>query len=191
MEDEARLIKSELDQDEMLLVTGVGKVNAARALTEALVKYPIDVIINLGFAGASGQYDVFDVVLIEEARYHDVDLTMFNYEKGQIPGYPTTFKSDKHLISVLKKKLQTLKFGVLMTGDYFMTSHHDQSLIYDMEGASLFHVAYYYQKPMLSLKVVSDIVGSKDHLNAYKTFEANEGAKAILNIYKGLKGGLI
>lgn len=190
MEDEARFIKNELSQHEMLIITGVGKVNAARALTEALVKYPIDIIINLGFAGASGDYDVCDVVLIEEARYHDVDLTMFNYEKGQIPGYPASYTSDKHLISIVKKKLQTLKLGVLMTGDYFMTSHYDQSLIYDMEGASLFHVAHYYQKPMLSLKVISDIVGSKDHLKAYKAFEAQEGANAILNIYKALKGGL-
>lgn len=191
MEEEARLIKEQLSQDEVLIVTGVGKVNAARGLTEAIKTYEIELIVNLGFAGANDNFEVFDIVMIDDARYHDVDLTMFNYEKGQIPGYPVSYKPEEIYIKKIKNLIQTVKQGRLMTGDYFMTADNHQACIYDMEGAALYQVAHYYHIPLISLKVVSDVVGSTHHLKNYQKFEAYEGAKALYNVYKALKGGLI
>src|SRR5690554_4860351 len=67
-----------------IVISGIGKTNASAATSYALTKYPIiDHILNIGFAGGTRPYHVGDVVAVNEACYHDVDLTMFGYEKGQ------------------------------------------------------------------------------------------------------------
>lgn len=173
-----------------LIVTGVGKVNAALKLTEYLSKHKVDKIINLGFAGGNKAYMVNDVVLVEEAAYHDFDLTMFGYEKGQVPGYPTRFKPDQDLYDKALVSFKKAKTGKLFTGDRFMTSEIDEHAVFDMEGASLFHVAHYFNVPMLSVKLVSDVIGANKHIEAYKAFEQTKGSKLLKNIFVDLMGGI-
>jgi adenosylhomocysteine nucleosidase len=37
-------------------------------------------------------FEVGDVVVVKEVSYHDFNLTMFGYEKGQVPGLPSIFE---------------------------------------------------------------------------------------------------
>lgn len=173
-------------QDTYLIVSGIGKVNAASTLATVLAKHKIVQIFNLGFAGATPPYQTNDLVLIEGAAYHDFDLTIFGYEKGQVPGYPTEFKSDIASFMRAKTLLPEAKIGKLFTGDYFMTTPRTESYLADMEGASLYQVAYQHQVPIISIKVVSDVIGSSNYLESYKQFEANEGSiilKTILDCF--------
>lgn len=168
------------------LVTGIGKVNAALKLSEYLSKHKIDYIINLGFAGGNISYEVNDVVLVKDAIYHDFDLTLFGYKKGQVPGFPEHFKSDKNMVKAIKEKLDYIKEGSLFTGDYFMTSPIEKPSVFDMEATSLFQVAYYYHIPMVSIKLISDVIGMKDHFKSYKVFEQTTGAHVLAKICKDL-----
>ncbi len=170
----------------IVIETGIGKVNAAMKLTEAIKTHDIKAIYNFGFAGASKHYEVGDVILITEAMYHDFDLTFFGYEKGQVPNNPTKFKSDEKLIKDVIKVVPDVKTGTLFTGDYFMTESVDIPYIVDMEGTALYQVAHHFNIPIVSVKLVSDIVGMDDHYKSYKKFEQTHGAALINDIYHKL-----
>lgn len=189
MQSEIKDIIPVIKPDIHLLVTGVGKVNAAMKLAEVIQKESIEVIINLGFAGASGDYHVGDVVLIDDARYHDFDLTMFGYQKGQVPGNPPYFESDDPWYNQIITKIPELKTGHLLTGDCFMTQISEGNFIYDMEGAAFYQVAHHYHIPIISVKVVSDVMGMDKHLESYQSFEEQKGSHLLLNVYQTLFGG--
>ncbi len=178
------LSELKLKDDAILVETGIGKVNAAMKLTEAINKNDVTAIYNFGLAGASQHYEVGDMILIKEAMYHDFDLTFFGYEKGQVPKCPVAFESDQFLVKKIKKVYPYIKESTLFTGDYFMTKTVDIPYICDMEGTALYQVAHHYHIPMVSIKVVSDIVGMDDHYENYKKFEASEGAVLINEIYQ-------
>src|SRR5690554_69190 len=86
-----------------LIITGVGKVNAASGLSYAIChdKDEIELIINIGFAGG------FDVklhapYLIHQATYSDFDLTHFGYKLGQVPKFPQFYESSARILDKLK-----------------------------------------------------------------------------------------
>lgn len=182
MEDEMAYIVKHRSFNTKLILTGIGKVNASSHLAESIARNHVEKIINLGFAGASKGYEVGDLILIERARYHDFDLSMFGYEKGQVPGCPPFFTSDDELIEEVLKVYPHIKRGDLYTGDYFMTHDLDKKVIVDMEGAALYQVANAQNIPIVSIKVISDIIGQGD-TQAYNTFDADKGAKLLEEVY--------
>ena len=189
MQEEVKEIINYPYESVKVILTGVGKVNAARALTEAILKYDVEMIFNLGFSGATKPFQVGDVVVIDHATYHDFDLSIFGYDKGQVPHHPTQLSSNLAMLNELNNKISHMKKGHLMTGDYFMTREYEHPIVVDMEGAALYQVAYFYKIPILSIKVVSDIIGMKDHLDHYKKFEQDQGAIALRIIYQTLFEG--
>ncbi len=191
MNEEVKAIKDYHIENVELLLTGIGKVNAAAKLSGFLATHSVEAIYNIGFAGASNAYEVGDLIMIEQATYHDFDLTFFGYEKGQVPGLPAYFKSDINLMHQFKKLFQEVKTGNLFTGDYFMTEKKDHPFVVDMEGTALYQVAYQHQVPIISLKVVSDVLGMDHHHESYKKFESDEGSKRLKEVYLKLFGGKI
>jgi adenosylhomocysteine nucleosidase len=184
MASEVGAIIREHAPEQHLLITGVGKVNAASQLSAYLATHHVSQIVNLGFAGATEPYQVGDLVIIDDAKYHDFDLSMFGYAQGQVPGMPKTFLSDQNVKELVIKTLKKVKSGHLLTGDVFMTEKRQGSYLVDMEGAALYHVAYLHKVPIVSIKVVSDIIGSTNHLEQYQKFEAEEGANILLQVYR-------
>jgi adenosylhomocysteine nucleosidase len=189
MQEETKYIMHQDLSGVALLITGIGKVNAASKLSGYLATHDVEAIVNLGFAGASAPYHIRDLVIVKEATYHDFDLTFFGYEKGQVPGMPARYPSDAHLLDTYQKLLTNAKEGRLYTGDYFMTEQKADAFLVDMEGAALYQVAYQYQVPIISIKVISDLLGMEQHHDHYKKFESNEGAQALLEIFQCLFGG--
>ncbi|MDR4969296.1 MAG: 5'-methylthioadenosine/S-adenosylhomocysteine nucleosidase [Acholeplasmataceae bacterium] len=187
-EEVKELIEHEIPGVKVIL-TGIGKVNAAYTLASFLATHEVEAIYNLGFAGATTPYQVGDVVLVKEALYHDFDLTLFGYKKGQVPGLPERFQSNHNLVTKVLEKMPLIKSGVLYTGDVFMTEKKMESFIVDMEGTALYHVAYKKEVPIVSIKVVSDVLGMDNHFDSYKKFEASEGAKTLSEIYQKLFRG--
>lgn len=170
------------DDNIYYLKTGIGKVNAASSLTKFLENHDIDQIINIGLAGSVSNHDVLDVVIIKQAYFHDVDATLFGYPKYQVPGMPLTYESDPQLLETCKK-ISFQFIDTLYTGDQFITQKMPFEGVVDMEGAALYQVAYLYHKPIVSIKVVSDVIGKK----SYQSFEMNQGSERIANIVKQLK----
>ncbi len=170
------------DDNVYYLKTGIGKVNAASSLTRFLENHDIDQIINIGLAGSVSNHDVMDIVIIKQAYFHDVDATLFGYPKYQVPGMPITYESDSQLLEICKKaSFQSM--DTLYTGDQFITQKMPFEGVVDMEGTALYQVAYLYHKPIVSIKVVSDVIGKK----SYQSFDMNQGSELIAHIVKQLK----
>ena len=191
MKDEAAtLIKSDdniqfLDSDHLLVITGIGKVNAARAMTEVIFHYDVEEVINIGVAGATTPYQVNEVYVVDNAYFHDVDATEFGYEKFQVPGMPTHYKSDADLMKHVVSRLQ-LKTADLYTGDEFVTKHKGFTGLIDMEGTALYQVCHTYEIPIISIKIISDIIEHETDL--YNEYNMNEAANKIKTIINTLRG---
>jgi adenosylhomocysteine nucleosidase len=187
MQDERKYVTIENDviiQDgnDYYLKTGIGKVNAASALTKFLEHHDVDAIINIGFAGSVSNHQVMDMIVIDEAYFHDVDATLFGYPKYQVPGMPISYKSDLELLNKFKQ-LGHVNLSILYTGDQFITEQMPFEGVVDMEGAALYQVAYLYHKPMISIKLISDVIGQ----HSYQTFDLEKGSQAIAHMVLKLK----
>ena len=175
-----------LDSKNILIITGIGKVNAAIEMTKAIMNYQISEVINIGFAGSIKKHHVYDAVLVNRAIQHDVDLTAFGYEKYQLPEMPAEYRSDEQLLKKMSN-LFSFKHDLLCSGDQFITSINHDGGLYDMEGAALYQVCYISKVPIISIKVVSDIIG--DSSNDFGSFNVIKGSKIISDILKKIIGG--
>ncbi|HGC8226338.1 TPA: 5'-methylthioadenosine/adenosylhomocysteine nucleosidase [Streptococcus agalactiae] len=158
-------------EHELVLVqSGVGKVMSAMSVAILVESFKVDAIINTGSAGAvaTGLY-VGDVVVADTLVYHDVDLTAFGYDYGQMSMQPLYFHSDKTFVStfeaVLSKEEMISKVGLIATGDSFIAGqekidvikgHFPQVLAVEMEGAAIAQAAQATGKPFVVVRAMSD-----------------------------------
>ncbi len=158
-------------EHELVLVqSGVGKVMSAMSVAILVESFKVDAIINTGSAGAVATgLNVGDVVVADTLVYHDVDLTAFGYDYGQMSMQPLYFHSDKTFVStfeaVLSKEEITSKVGLIATGDSFIAGqekidvikgHFPQVLAVEMEGAAIAQAAQATGKPFVVVRAMSD-----------------------------------
>ena len=87
-----------------LVESGMGKVNAARSTQILIDSMNVDYILNVGVAGSiSKKINICDIVIGDKLVQHDFDFTLFNYEKGEIPGIGKYINCNKNLIDIAKK----------------------------------------------------------------------------------------
>ncbi|HEO3612663.1 TPA: 5'-methylthioadenosine/adenosylhomocysteine nucleosidase [Streptococcus agalactiae] len=158
-------------EHELVLVqSGVGKVMSAMSVAILVESFKVDAIINTGSAGAVATgLNVRDVVVADTLVYHDVDLTAFGYDYGQMSMQPLYFHSDKTFVStfeaVLSKEEMISKVGLIATGDSFIAGqekidvikgHFPQVLAVEMEGAAIAQAAQATGKPFVVVRAMSD-----------------------------------
>lgn len=135
-----------------ILYTGVGKVNAAMKLTEALASRERGelLVVNLGSAG-SHHLDAGQVVCAHQFFERDMDATALGFALGQTP-----YEDDIHLDYGLE--LPGLPTAVCFSGDSFVTERHPQLAleIIDMEAYALAKVCRHFSVPFCSLKFITD-----------------------------------
>ena len=94
----------------VLVLSGIGKVNAAVSTSWVIHQFVPDCVINTGSAGGLGKgLKVGDVVIGETVAHHDVDVTAFGYVWGQVPQLPAVFASDANLIRQAEKAAQVFE----------------------------------------------------------------------------------
>lgn len=169
---------TQLNGHTSVLITGIGKVNAASRLTEVLTQYPIDKIINIGVSGATKPYKLNTVYQVEKAYYHDAHAEAFGYKPYQIPGMPTHYETTLNLSKALN-----FDKAILYTGDEFVTEHKGFEGLIDMEGTALFQVAYMFKKPIIAFKLVSDVIGE----TSYHEFSLKEASHTLETLLKQLE----
>ncbi|MCK6417738.1 MAG: nucleosidase [Alphaproteobacteria bacterium] len=134
-----------------VLYTGVGKVNAAYALTRRLHQGKPGVVINLGTAG-SARHKSGSVVNPTAFIQRDMDVTALGFEKFQTP-----FSKDPILLKT-GQRVPHFPDGVCGSGDNFaavVSAPVDYDVI-DMEAHALALVCQREGVPFLSLKYISD-----------------------------------
>jgi adenosylhomocysteine nucleosidase len=199
MEEEVRILRDKLENAQtetvagceftkgnlaghevILLKSGIGKVNAAMSTTILLERYQPEKVINTGSAGGfHHSLNVGDVVISTDVRHHDVDVTAFNYEYGQVPGMPAAFEADAELVALAEKCMQTVEGvqavkGTIATGDSFMNDPARVEFIrgkftdlyaVEMEAAAVAQVCYQYKVPFVIIRALSDIAGKESDVS--------------------------
>ena len=167
--------KCNLFNKELVLVeSGVGKVNAARATQILIDKMNPKYIFNVGVAGSvSGSVDVMDIVVSDKLVQHDFDITGFDHEKGYIPNVGIYMDADKYLLDITKNVNIDIKvhIGTIASGDIFITDKNMSSkinnkfnaLCVEMEGASIAQVCTLSSVPYLVIRSISDSPNQNDN----------------------------
>ncbi|WKC90092.1 5'-methylthioadenosine/adenosylhomocysteine nucleosidase [Borreliella finlandensis] len=204
-----KILKGKMsNRDVMVIISGVGKVNAGVWTSYILSKYNISHVINSGVAGGvvSAKYKdikVGDVVVSSEVAYHDVDLTKFGYKVGEFKGLPQKFSANKNLI---KKATEAVKLkvggsnaysGLIVSGDQFIDPAYINKIIgnfkdviaVEMEGAAIGHVSHMFNVPFIVIRSISDIVNKEGNEAEYSKFSklaAFNSAKVVQEILRVL-----
>jgi adenosylhomocysteine nucleosidase len=180
----------------IILETGVGKVNAAIGTTLLQELYQPEYIINTGCAGGfDDSLEIGDIVLSSEVRYHDVDLTIFGYEFGQMSKMPAYFAPDIKLLNIATKSASILNFnikhGLIASGDVFIHSAENIAKIKErfpkiyaaeMEACAIAHVCHLFKIPFLIIRSISDVVNKPNNTQSYEEFllmSSDRSAKVI------------
>lgn len=187
-----------LKNETYILIKGyIGKSNTAFLLGKLSKMLNIKRVFNIGTSGGVNKsLKINDVVIATKVAYYDVDVTFFNYKKGQIPGFPLFFDCD---VDFFKNKTLSNKFsikeGIILSGDYFVTKENISSLGIDtssclcveMEAAAVGHICHRLNIPFVIIRSLSDLVFKsidlENHDNDIETSSTN-AALVLLDLIK-------
>lgn len=159
-----------------LVQSGIGKVASTIATTLLIDNFNPDCVINTGSAGGfDPSLSVGDVVISSEVRHHDVDVTAFGYEIGQVPQMPAGFTAHPKLVEAAEQTIAQISevktlVGLICTGDSFMCdpvridkarSDFPTMLAVEMEGASIAQTCFALNTPFVVIRSMSDIAGKE------------------------------
>ncbi|SFG15169.1 adenosylhomocysteine nucleosidase [Lachnospiraceae bacterium C7] len=180
------------DVDVVAAVCGVGKVFAAICAETMILKYDVDMVINIGVAGSlTDKLKVFDVAVAKQVVQHDMDTSPLGDPIGLLSGInkiylPTDENIRNILVECLKEKKLNYLEGTIATGDQFV--HDDakkqwicenfDAIAAEMEGGSIGHVCYVNKVPFVILRTISDSEGG---VMDYQTF-AEKAAQVGIDI---------
>jgi len=184
----------------VVVQSGIGKVNAALSTALLLEHFSVKEVINTGSAGGmSPELNIGDIIIGDECIHHDVDVTAFGYDFGQLPHMPKSFYSDKSLISIFSSIMKRFDFshsvGMIATGDKFITSFDQMVKISkvfpnikaaEMEAAAIAQVCYQYQIPVIIVRSISDVIGknSGELFDKYIDTAAKNSTAVIVEFLK-------
>jgi adenosylhomocysteine nucleosidase len=183
----------------VLLKSGIGKVNAAIGTTLLLDRFKPSCVINTGSAGGfDPSLKVGDVVISDEVRHHDVDLTVFGYEIGQMARMPAAYLADELLLKVAEESIAQFENtacqrGLIATGDAFMSDpdHVERVRVNfptmkaaEMEAAAIAQTCYRFDVPFLVIRALSDIAGQESNVSFDQFIEtaSENSAQMVLAI---------
>lgn len=174
--------------DVVVVVCGVGKVNAALCVQVLCDCFGVTHVVNTGVAGSlDSALDIGDLVISKDAMYHDFDCHPINdhYAVGQVPGLSVlAFPADDELIRAAYEAAEAVqpghnRIGRVASGDQFISSaeqkayiiRHTGALCTEMEGAAISHAAWRNGVPFVVIRAISDKADASAEMD-YPTFEA-------------------
>ena len=154
----------------VLVESGIGKVMSAMSVAVLVNDFKVTAVINTGSAGAvASGLEIGDVVVADRLVYHDVDVTAFGYDYGQMARQPLYYEASRYLVeemkAVLEKTQQTSRVGLIATGDSFIAgqdkidqikAHFPDVLAVEMEGAAIAQAAHSLGLPFMVIRAMSD-----------------------------------
>ena len=199
---EAALLQGPLPHDAQLVITGMGAVNAAHALSRTLaLDGTPDLVIQTGIAGAfvPAELPVGSVVLATEEVYADVGvITPDGWLTSEAIGIPLVPQTETHparynhfpLEGALVQRAAAVCGPLITRTGRFITisqvtglrSLGDElyarfgALCESMEGAAAAHVCALHDVPFLELRGISNLVEDRDR-SKWRLKEAAEAAQ--------------
>ncbi|WP_076542516.1 5'-methylthioadenosine/adenosylhomocysteine nucleosidase [Shewanella sp. UCD-KL21] len=165
-------VEGQLSGKEVVVTrSGIGKVAASVATTLVINNFKVDAVINTGSAGGFvDSLNIGDIVISSEVRHHDVDVTAFGYEIGQMASQPAAFIPDEKLVTAAKAAISSLGEakvieGLIATGDSFicdpertkvMLANFPTMAACEMEAAAIAQVCHQFKVPFVVIRSLSD-----------------------------------
>ena len=90
------------DVEVVVVRSGIGKVNAALCVQILADIFEVSHIINTGVAGSLNPVlDIGDILVSVDALHHDMDVTIFGYQLGEVPQMGCReFKADETMVKL-------------------------------------------------------------------------------------------
>lgn len=172
----------------VVVVCGVGKVNAALCVQVLCDCFGVTHVVNTGVAGSlCAQLDIGDFVISRDAIYHDFDVHVLNpaYVVGQVPGLAVrAFPAEETLVTCAVAAAEQVysghsRVGTVASGDQFVYKKEQKerivadtgALCTEMEGAAIAHAAWRNGIPFVVIRAISDKADDSAQMD-YPTFEA-------------------
>lgn len=160
-------------KDVVVVVCGMGKVNAAICTVTLINRYNPALVINSGVAGAlSPIVSIGDFVVATKAVEHDMNSTALGDKQGEVSFadckvmYFECDKNASNLLAKCAKELPDTKVvqGIIASGDVFVSDRRKRLLLNDrfgamaceMEGAAIGHTCWCCKTPFAILRAISD-----------------------------------
>ena len=170
----------------VVVQSGIGKVNAALCVQILADVFQVSHVINTGVAGSlNADLDIGDILISADALHHDMDVTIFGYQPGEVPQMGRReFLADEQMISLAKEACEKVnpdiqvKVGRVVSGDQFVSDKAVKNRLIDlyqgdcteMEGAAIAHSAYLNGIPFVIIRAISDKADDSAEMD-YPTFE--------------------
>ncbi|WP_029041219.1 5'-methylthioadenosine/S-adenosylhomocysteine nucleosidase [Cucumibacter marinus] len=153
------------------LMTGVGPVEAAVAITAALCTLEAenalpDLVISLGSAG-SARLEQTAVYQASSVAYRDMDASPLGFEKGETPfaGLPVTIDLGHAIRGLDQASLST--GANIVSGKAYDAIEAD---MVDMETFAILRACQRYQVPLIALRGISDGAGDLHHIDDWTQY---------------------
>ena len=174
----------------VVVQSGVGKVNAALCVQCLCDRFAVTHLLNTGIAGAlNPALRIGDLLISTDAVQHDMDVTVFGYAPGQVPGQALSFPADEALAQLARKASETVDpsrrvlRGRVVSGDQFICSKAVKDRLIqvfqgdcaEMEGAAIAQGAVRNGLPFVIIRAISDQADGAAEVD-YPTFEAAAAA---------------
>lgn len=176
---------------------GIGKVNAALCVQILADLFAVTHVINTGIAGSlNAELNIGDILVSTDAVHHDMDVTIFGYKPGQVPGQESReFKADAAMQALALRLCAQVNpdihamAGRVVSGDQFISNADVKNRLIsefagdcaEMEGASIAHGATLNGIPFVIIRAISDKADGSAEMD-YPTFEraaAQHSAKLV------------
>lgn len=171
----------------VIVKSGICKVNAAMCVQLLVDHFEVTHIINTGVAGSlDNAINIGDIVVSTDAQYHDVNATVFGYQKGEVPQMGiVAFPADPGLRAAAVRAVGqaapdvAVFEGQVLSGDQFISTRaRKEELMRDfhgkcteMEGAAIAQAAYANNIPYVIIRAISD-KADESVVESYDAFEA-------------------
>ncbi len=186
----------------VLVMSGIGKVNAALCTQILITKFQVESIINTGLAGALDKsLEIGDIVVSNELLEHDMDASGFGYELGVIPRMDKSiFLADSKLIElaagVIKEK-KRVHVGRILSGDVFVADAKKRiylnetfgGVCAEMEGAAIAHVCHVNKKPFVIIRTISDNADNSatENFSEFVKDHSHESSRVVIELIKRIE----
>ena len=154
----------------VMIISGIGKVNAALSAQYLIDNYPIEFILNFGSCGGiADKTEILGYYAVDKCCQYDFDLSALDgVPVGYIQDYDTVYFYPK------TDKLSFLKFKGLASSDRFTEKAADIDAVlkldcplFDMEGGAIAQVCVANGLPFYIFKGVTDVHGSGNNQDTF------------------------
>jgi len=187
-----------MDQNVVVMSTGVGKVRAAASAQYLIDHYPVDRIVFSGVAGAvNPELAQGDIVVSQKARQHDFDAGGKNL---LIEMKTPCFEANPNLVALAVKSIRALgyekrlKVGTVLTGDQTIISSEKKNWLWEtfrgdcveMEGAAVAMVSCWNRVPFVIIRAITDLADENARVDFRQAMseQARESARVVLGMFE-------